>query len=212
MEKTFKTGELIIEENKPGNEAYIILSGSVEVYKTIKGRKTVFAVLGKDQIFGEMSMIDDRPRSATVKALEDTRVVMFTREKFNEVFYSEPRHLTVFLKCLFERMRNIDQQIIDLTIEKTANGSFSGTVRLTGLTEEAEDSLGREELMIGRFPFKIGRKTTAHMNDLFSHNDLLIEDNIPYNVSRNHVSLQVKKDEIYVIDRGSTLGTMINGE
>ncbi len=70
--KSFKKGEIIIEEGSLSSDAYIIESGSVEVSKKLPGGKTqVITKLDKNDIFGEMGLIDQLPRSATVKALED---------------------------------------------------------------------------------------------------------------------------------------------
>ena len=87
----FKKGEKIIEEGAPGDWAYIIEKGSVEVSKlTPQGEKQVLSVLDKSEIFGEMGLIDGLPRSATVTALENCVMSVCSRETFNNLADHNP--------------------------------------------------------------------------------------------------------------------------
>lgn len=70
--KKYAAGEEIFRMGDRGHNAYFIESGNVEVSITRDGGKIVIAELGVGELFGEMSMIDDAPRSATVTATEDT--------------------------------------------------------------------------------------------------------------------------------------------
>ncbi len=78
----YKSGEVILRENEAGDTAYIIEQGRVEIIKELDDRYVHLAYLGVGQTFGEMSMIDDKPRSATVKAVEDTLVREIHRDNF----------------------------------------------------------------------------------------------------------------------------------
>jgi CRP-like cAMP-binding protein len=70
VHQSFKAGDVIIRQGSYETSAYIIESGKVEISITVNDKKTVFAIMGEKQIFGEMGLMDDRPRSATVTALE----------------------------------------------------------------------------------------------------------------------------------------------
>lgn len=210
MKKRFVKGELILEEGTHGSEAYIINTGKIQVFRSKKGKRINLALLGVDQVFGEMSMIDDRPRSASAVAVEDTEVMVIGPEEFNELFYSDPALLQIFLKNVFERLRNMDQAVIDAAVVMSAESYQEGKVFISGLTPEAKAALGSADIEINKFPFKVGRKTENCMKDLFSHNDLYLNDNKPFNVSRNHFSIQAKMSKFVIIDRGSALGTWVN--
>ena len=80
--KKFAAGEEIFRIGDRGRNAYFIESGSVEVTTLRDGEPFVIAELGVGEIFGEMSMIDDAPRSATVTAMEDTEVIEIQRSHF----------------------------------------------------------------------------------------------------------------------------------
>ena len=68
----YAAGEIIFSENDVGESAYIIERGRVEVLKMLDGKNVHLAYLGAGEPFGEMGMIDEKPRSATVVAVEET--------------------------------------------------------------------------------------------------------------------------------------------
>ncbi|HUU30180.1 MAG TPA: cyclic nucleotide-binding domain-containing protein [archaeon] len=107
IKKTFKPGNPIIRENTLGNTAYIIESGNVEVSKNIGRQRIVLSRLGKGEIFGEMCLIDDSPRSATVTALEDTTVTVLSKNHFQQVLL-ENSELQKIFSIMAERLRKTD--------------------------------------------------------------------------------------------------------
>src|SRR4029434_16810 len=72
--RQYEAGEVIVQENDLGETAYLIEQGQVEVSKELDGQHVHLAYLGAGAIFGEMSMIDEKPRSATVTAVTATVV------------------------------------------------------------------------------------------------------------------------------------------
>ena len=86
--------------------AYIIESGRVQVSKTLSnGEEQVIGILEENDIFGEMSLIDSLPRSATVLALEDCTISVMTQETFNNLAQHNPEALMPILKVLAKRLR-----------------------------------------------------------------------------------------------------------
>ncbi len=83
--KTFRKGDVIIENGSYGTCAYVIKSGRVEVSDLVDNKKIVLGILEEGQIFGEMGLVEDQPRSVTVTAVEDVQVAMISRDKFNIV-------------------------------------------------------------------------------------------------------------------------------
>ena len=123
----FKKGEDIIEEGAPGDCAYIVEQGAVEVSKlTPHGEKQVLGVLGKSEIFGEMGLIDGLPRSATVTALEDCVVCIFTKETFNNLADHNPESLIPILKVLVRRLRSTLELVG--TLQKNDDGQDGSSV------------------------------------------------------------------------------------
>ena len=106
--KYFKKGAKIIEEGTLSDCAYLIESGRVQVSKTMSnGEEQVIGILEENDIFGEMSLIDSLPRSATVLALEDCTISVMTPEIFNSLSKHNPEALMPILKILASRLRKV---------------------------------------------------------------------------------------------------------
>lgn len=78
-EESYKDGQVIIKEGGPGDWVYVVVSGSVEISKTVQGRSFVIETLGPGEVFGELVFIAGGRRSATVKAVGDTTVGIIDR-------------------------------------------------------------------------------------------------------------------------------------
>lgn len=220
----FEEGEVILREGEAGETAYVIDRGRVEATKDLEGRSIHLAYVGAGEVFGEMSMIDDRPRSATITAVEHTVVQEVHRERFYEGLQSHPEVALNLLKVLFERLREAQTTILQLQkgdpkepppssptqVVVRAKAGTPATVvavvqpfvSLTGLTPRASRTLRSKPFLVTNFPFRIGRRSA----DPLVHNDLMIDDSVPLQVSRHHVSLISDQGCIGVVDRGSTLG------
>jgi CRP-like cAMP-binding protein len=215
--KTFRKDEVIIEKGSYGTCAYVIESGRVEVSDLVNNKKVVLAILGEDQIFGEMGLLEDKPRSATVTAIEDVRLAVLSRDKFNENFKENPKVLLPIIKALFERLRTVNNMLLMKEAEdivETGECEYSHDselVILSGLNESSSEALGCGEMNISKFPFKVGRKHELDEVDVLSDNDLFFEDFSPFNVSRNHFLIDKVDGRYIIIDRGSRLGTIVNG-
>lgn len=80
--KVIAVGESIFKEGDNAATAYLIQDGEVEIYREAAGQKTVLATLGKGSIFGEMGLIDGKPRMASARATAMTTVVIVTQAMF----------------------------------------------------------------------------------------------------------------------------------
>ncbi len=108
MKKIYvKKGKSIFLEGTPGECAYIIESGSVEVSKTkSNGQVISLGTLYEKDLFGELGLIDGLPRTATVTAIEDCTVSILTQEAFNSLARRNPQSLIPILKILAKRLRS----------------------------------------------------------------------------------------------------------
>lgn len=216
----YRAGEVIFRENESGETAYIINHGRVEISKESAGQKVTLAYMGPGGVFGEMSMIADKPRSATVTAVEETAVYEIDSEGFSQTFQTNPEIALDFLKVVFERLREANATILRLqksssepllapiTPVPEAAAEAEAAVYLEGLTPEAAQALPASPLRIEKFPFRIGRET----QDPLTYNDLSIPDIKPGQISRHHVALIEHKGRIAVADRGSRLGSWLDDQ
>jgi CRP/FNR family cyclic AMP-dependent transcriptional regulator len=209
--ETFEPGELVIKEGTKGTSAFIILSGAVEVLKKSGQRDIPVATLGEGQVFGEMGLIEDRPRSATVKAMTGLKLRVISREGFNELLKKKPSVLIPIIKSLFERLRQASEMLAEQSAAgETKEQAFE--VILEGQTVEAQRALGNCKRTISKFPFLVGRDSKNTDMDVFYNNDLFLPEKEPYVVSRNHVAVHNERGAVWVIDRGSAFGTIVNGK
>ena len=85
QEKNYRAGEKIVEEGIVGESLFVICTGRVRVKRELEGESFVLTELGPYDFFGEMSLIDDFPTSATVEALSETTVLKMDRGDFKSV-------------------------------------------------------------------------------------------------------------------------------
>jgi CRP-like cAMP-binding protein len=216
----YKAGEVIVEENDIGETAYVIAEGRVEVTKELDGQNVHLAYLGPGETFGEMSMIDEKPRSATVTAVTETLVSEIRRDDFFISLQTDPKVAVELLKVLFERLREADAMILQLQKvalkdagvrkETTALLPTPGelTVTLEGVTPRAAAALPLTPFHITRFPFRVGRQSP----DALAYNDLMLHDSVPLQISRNHLYFIAREGRVGVVDRGSTLGSWVDDQ
>ena len=118
-EKTVGRGTTVFHQNDQGGGLYLLLAGSVKISRTGRdGRDVTVAVLHEGNFFGEMSLIDDQPRSASAIARQTTRLLVLDREHFQRYVLTQARIMAKLLRELSKRLRAADQ-----TIENLALGS-----------------------------------------------------------------------------------------
>jgi CRP/FNR family transcriptional regulator/CRP/FNR family cyclic AMP-dependent transcriptional regulator len=101
-----KKGQVILKEGSRSDFAFIIVDGQVEVSRKRKdGNVEVVDILGQNDIFGEIGMIDGGPRSATVTALENSKVTMISLEDLNAMTRKDPKAWFPIMKALSSRLR-----------------------------------------------------------------------------------------------------------
>lgn len=118
--REFKAGEIIFKEGDRGNYSFTILSGSVEISKTVNGEKKVLAVLGKNEVVGELAIFSKMPRNATVIVLEPTIIrVMDERSVQKELEKLSP-WVGKMITSLSERFIGLNEKIVRMN-EKQVN-------------------------------------------------------------------------------------------
>jgi nucleotide-binding universal stress UspA family protein len=112
--RTYRDGEVIVREGDPATGCFMIVSGRVEVSKgAASATPTVLATMGPGEVFGEMAVIDEHPRSATVRALEATECVTIRRADFVESLRRRPGMAAQLLPVLVRRVRQAEARLWD---------------------------------------------------------------------------------------------------
>lgn len=109
-EKNFPAGQHIFHENEMGDTLYIILAGEVEISKIFADKeKKVLSRLQVTEFFGEMSIFDDRPRSATALAVKDTTLLSIQKSQFRDLISEYPEIMFEMYKVAIQRLRNANE-------------------------------------------------------------------------------------------------------
>jgi CRP/FNR family cyclic AMP-dependent transcriptional regulator len=116
-DKHYPKGSVILFEHDPGDALFIVRSGRVKVVLIGEdGRELILAVLGVGEHFGELSLIDDQPRSAHVIAMEDSDLVVLHRDDFRRRVDANPAVAWAMLVELSRRLRQADSKIGNLVL------------------------------------------------------------------------------------------------
>jgi CRP/FNR family transcriptional regulator/CRP/FNR family cyclic AMP-dependent transcriptional regulator len=131
IERRFPKHKTIVEEGAPGDYMYIIVEGRVKVTKLSgDGREKILELLDAGDFFGEMSLLDEAPRSASVKALSDVRILALARNDFLNLMRSSADLALAVVQELTRRLRQIDEQASSLSFQRVKERTQGLLVRL----------------------------------------------------------------------------------
>ncbi|MFW6344544.1 MAG: cyclic nucleotide-binding domain-containing protein [Sediminispirochaetaceae bacterium] len=114
--RTYPKDTMIFSEAQPGKELYIIQKGSVKITKIMNDNEVLLALLKQGDIFGEMALLEDKPRSASAVAHEDAVLLAVNKANFKRMVSSEPQIITRLTQLLSERIWFIYKQLANTQI------------------------------------------------------------------------------------------------
>ena len=120
LEQEYQPGEILFEEGQPPHHLYVIVKGKVEVFHRVDEKERPVAYLGEKECVGEMAVLDDEPRSASVKAVETTLALKVDRESFKELILDRPQISFAIFKILSGRLRHKQLEADNLPAFDTA--------------------------------------------------------------------------------------------
>lgn len=103
----FRPGQIIVTQGTPGQAFYLILSGRVEILRD----SVSLGSFSRGDFFGEMSLLDQAPRSATIRAIEETSCLMLSSWDFKALIERHPSIAIKLLEVLSRRLRVADERI-----------------------------------------------------------------------------------------------------
>jgi len=119
--ETVSAGQIIFNAGELGDALYIVRSGEVELFvRDTAGQKIVLTTSEPNDIFGELSMLDERPRSATAMALEDTELLLLDREDLLLLFQKQPDAALNMLAALSTMLRKVDR-LLQTRVSRNVN-------------------------------------------------------------------------------------------
>jgi CRP/FNR family cyclic AMP-dependent transcriptional regulator len=113
--KSYKAGTVLFQQHEPGNTFYIVFSGSVKIYTSHNGEEKVLSVFKSGDSFGELSLIDGKPRSASSQTLEDSALISLSAHDFLNILKTNFEINLCIMRELCQRLRDTNQHVNDLT-------------------------------------------------------------------------------------------------
>ena len=115
FERNYETDELIFEEGQPGAALFLILDGKVAVEMRRENHTTILAILERGEFLGEMALLDEAPRSANARSLEQTYTLALYRNDLSQLIQRDPQTACQIYRALAhmvgDRLRSTNQLI-----------------------------------------------------------------------------------------------------
>ncbi len=115
--RNYPKDTMIFAEGQTGDELYILQRGQVKISKIVGDKEVLLAILKPGDIFGEMALIDSKPRSASADAYEDAVLLAVNRVNFERMVTAQPQIITRLTTLLAERIWFIYKQLANATLE-----------------------------------------------------------------------------------------------
>jgi CRP/FNR family transcriptional regulator/CRP/FNR family cyclic AMP-dependent transcriptional regulator len=113
--RSYARGDIIFQKDDPGEALFIVESGSVRIHVTgAQGTDLTLAVMNPNDFFGDMSLLDGKPRSASASAVSDCQLIVLERDHFTELVRKRPDAALAVLARVTSRLRGSDQMASDL--------------------------------------------------------------------------------------------------
>jgi CRP-like cAMP-binding protein len=142
--KKIPANTVLFNDGDAGEEMFIIQTGRVKISKRIRGVEKTLATLEKGEFFGEMAILNDKPRSATAETLDDCEMLVIDRKTFDALIRGNSEIAVRFIKRLADRLREANDQMESLMIK-------DNTSRLVSILAKHV----REQKKIGEFAMTI---------------------------------------------------------
>jgi CRP-like cAMP-binding protein len=159
--RTYPKNTMIFSESEPGTELYIIQRGVVKITKIVEDNEVLLAMLKPGDIFGEMALLENKPRSASAIANEDCALMAVNKTNFERMVQTQPQLVTKLTILLAERLWFIYKQLANTLIEDPLGKLYDALLL----------QLERNRIPIaagGKYTFQFGPKELLNMVGLSS--------------------------------------------
>lgn len=110
--KVVASGAYIFREGDDGDRAYLVQEGTIEIVRRrADGTEVILGEIAKGGIFGEMALVDDRPRMASARAMTGATLLVVTRDQFREKLDAADPFIRALLKIFVRNIRQVSSQL-----------------------------------------------------------------------------------------------------
>ncbi|MDX9801066.1 MAG: cyclic nucleotide-binding domain-containing protein [Spirochaetia bacterium] len=193
--RTYPKDTMIFSESQPGQELYIIQKGSVKITKIVNDNEILIAILKAGDIFGEMSLLENKPRSASAIAYEDSVLMAVNKANFQRMVGQQPQMITRLTQLLAERIWLMYRQLENTQLTNPVGRLYDA---LYIQLEKARVSISPKT----PYTFNLGPKellemvgltksdSNALITELFSNKKIKLIDNKIFTADTDEISKQ----------------------
>lgn len=217
MERRYSDGETIFKAGEAADGVYRVRSGCVRMEKAGDAARLT---LRAGEIFGETGFLTGDARDWSAVAVGDATVDFLRRNEFLALLTDSPELIAPLFGGVFARLEAA-AEARNAAIRAPAPAEPDapaepaevpiGRVRMIPDGKRIRSILGRDEIVVDRFPFAIGRTADGEGKTTYSDVSLALDDRRPYNLSRRHFAIDEDRGGLIVRDFGSYHGTTVNG-
>lgn len=206
----FKAGTTIYREGEDADAVHFISDGKVEVRRHAGEDDVLLAILTAGQFFGEMGVIQNKPRSTITRALTDTTLVSVPKDDFLKAFGDSNSFALPLLRLLCERLRNVERLVADHLNPERARALEVARILVLPDSPEMELQIGTDGIEIAKLPYVVGRR--SHQDDApqATPSSLRIRANDSFRIDLEHFAIEKQDGNMFVRDLDSHLGTVVN--
>jgi len=195
--KTFHKGQLVFKKGQPGNKAFLIKKGAIDLCIIKDGRKTLLESLKTGQLFGELGLINEDPRPFDAIATEFTELVIIEKEFLNQFIKNSPGIVQAFLNAMISQFNRLSKQQDD-DIETLTGANFLGISKVLNLMYVAHKNAqqtnqkGKKE---GEDPGIDYQELTKKIRSVFPVNQLDIDNALKRLADLYYIEINFKKGQ-----------------
>ncbi|MDR2096108.1 MAG: cyclic nucleotide-binding domain-containing protein [Treponema sp.] len=187
LNRSYAQNCMLFSEGEPGDELFIIQKGSVKITKIVNNNEVLLAVLKTGDIFGEMALLESKPRAASAVAYEDCSVLAVNQANFDRMINTQPQMIARLTTLLAERIWFIYKQLANTLISDPQGRIWDA------LLMQLEKN--RVNITSASYTFDFGPKELINMVGLPQEDGKFILNKV-----RENKKIQVVKDKIHVLD------------
>jgi CRP-like cAMP-binding protein len=146
--RTFQAGEMIFSEFEPGDTFYLIQSGRVQLVKLVGDLEKTLDILQPSEMFGEMAILENSPRSATAIALDTVTALEFNSQNFEVLMLGNPQIALKLLKMFCKRIYDSKRRVMILTLGEPQAKVADVFLMLDESQTDIDRSSERREFMV----------------------------------------------------------------
>jgi len=188
MIRSYKKDSIVFCEGEPGEELFIIQKGSVKIIKITEDNEILLAVLRSGDIFGEMALLESKPRAAGAVAYEDCQLMAVNRENFKQMIKTQPQLIARLTTLLSERIWIVYRQLANTQINNN----------LAKLYDMLQIQLDKKKVDIStttNYSFDFGLKELINMVGLSQGDGMIFGKKLMENKS-----FQILSDKLFIKD------------